>query len=741
MISALYDILCLLPLSLVPCLWGTLYRYPDAPLPGIMVISLLLSLSGIAMVHLKAAGRILLGGTLLTLLLGSLLLFPEEIRERFSSEYPWCVTAVLLALFAFLAGTVLNRIRIGRILLAAGLLAACGAGMFLRHSPVKPIVVLSFFYALLVLLQEIQVRWKKAGDTEPKKHLVHLAPFLLLTLLLLAVFPAPDHPYDWALAKRIYASASGRIEIIREYFHTLGGRDETDHFMGFSEGAGLNSGAKRNDRAVMEVRITTAASPVLYLTGKTFDAFDGQEWKKTDPADDAYSFPDALETYAAVSAYAGEDLYDLLRLSQVEIRFLALRSAHAFAPAKASLFRAGSYPLSLLSKGDDLYFEKRQKHGYTYTVDYLKLNASHPAFAAYLHNAPGITEEDLLRTAATLRMEDPPTMEALADYHRRIRELYLPETHLTERTQSYLAKLLSGCDTDLERLQTIETMLSSMTYHTAPGQIPDSVTSPERFLDHFLFEMQQGQCVYYASAFVTMARSLGIPARFVQGYRVPMGRGGVATVTENMAHAWPECYLEGAGWIRFEPTPGMAIYSGWKTKAETDAEYAATVPYAPVPSGETDPVLPELTETEEEGANPFPLRSILLLLAITIPVFFLLLALSILIRKIRFRHGDPEWRYRICFRGNLYLLRLLGYRQGEGETLQEFRTRLQEFVPAELLTFLAKTERILYRGDPVTADMIFDISTANRRLIGYVKKQGFRARLQLLRYYLMEGGY
>src|SRR5262249_24547077 len=49
---------------------------------------------------------------------------------------------------------------------------------------------------------------------------------------------------------------------------------------------------------------------------------------------------------------------------------------------------------------------------------------------------------------------------------------------------------------------------------------------------------------------------LGIPSRIGYGFTAgaPTGTGSY-TVTTHDAHAWPELYFQGYGWLRFEPTP------------------------------------------------------------------------------------------------------------------------------------------------------------------------------------------
>ena len=74
-------------------------------------------------------------------------------------------------------------------------------------------------------------------------------------------------------------------------------------------------------------------------------------------------------------------------------------------------------------------------------------------------------------------------------------------------------------------------------------------------ISHFL-ATKQGYCTQYATAMVMMARSQGIPARMAIGF-LPGSSGldGTRTVVAADAHAWPELYLAGLGWTRFEPTP------------------------------------------------------------------------------------------------------------------------------------------------------------------------------------------
>jgi transglutaminase-like putative cysteine protease len=88
----------------------------------------------------------------------------------------------------------------------------------------------------------------------------------------------------------------------------------------------------------------------------------------------------------------------------------------------------------------------------------------------------------------------------------------------------------------------------------------------------FLFYTRKGFCNYYATAEVILLRSAGVPARMVVGF----AQGEYAppdnfTVLEKDAHAWPEVYFPGIGWVEFEPTASQPVLTrlpGVTTTAE-----------------------------------------------------------------------------------------------------------------------------------------------------------------------------
>jgi len=83
-----------------------------------------------------------------------------------------------------------------------------------------------------------------------------------------------------------------------------------------------------------------------------------------------------------------------------------------------------------------------------------------------------------------------------------------------------------------------------------PDENPGSVPEGKDFVPWFLEENPKGYDVHCATMAVMLFRYYGIPSRYVEGYLVE----GKDEITEQSAHAWPEIYLSGYGWVPVEVT-------------------------------------------------------------------------------------------------------------------------------------------------------------------------------------------
>jgi transglutaminase-like putative cysteine protease len=79
-------------------------------------------------------------------------------------------------------------------------------------------------------------------------------------------------------------------------------------------------------------------------------------------------------------------------------------------------------------------------------------------------------------------------------------------------------------------------------------------------VDSVLFDTKRGFCGHFASAYATLMRAAGVPARVVTGYLGGEWNpiGGYFIVRQSDAHAWTEIWLENKGWTRIDPTAVVA---------------------------------------------------------------------------------------------------------------------------------------------------------------------------------------
>jgi transglutaminase-like putative cysteine protease len=137
----------------------------------------------------------------------------------------------------------------------------------------------------------------------------------------------------------------------------------------------------------------------------------------------------------------------------------------------------------------------------------------------------------------------------------RARYLDVPAT-VPERVTALAAQVAadSGAGTRFDQASAIEDYLRQIPYSETIGQPP----ADRDRADWFLFDERRGYCDYYATAFVIMVRSLGIPARFSAGYAVAdqPEPSGVYRMRNSDAHTWPEVFFPSYGWVEFEPTAG-----------------------------------------------------------------------------------------------------------------------------------------------------------------------------------------
>ncbi|MGA8431944.1 MAG: DUF3488 and transglutaminase-like domain-containing protein [Candidatus Sulfotelmatobacter sp.] len=160
----------------------------------------------------------------------------------------------------------------------------------------------------------------------------------------------------------------------------------------------------------------------------------------------------------------------------------------------------------------------------------------------------------------------PPASELRSsqnDYPPQLAFAYLQLPAVDPRIRALAAQIAGSAANNFDRAAAIDKYLK-----THYGYTLQLLRTPTRDpLANFLFERRQGHCEYFASAMAVMLRTLGIPARVVNGFRSDEFNDVTANyvVRAKDAHSWVEVYFPGYGWQTFDPTPAGASGTprGW----------------------------------------------------------------------------------------------------------------------------------------------------------------------------------
>ncbi|MXQ08583.1 transglutaminase family protein [Alphaproteobacteria bacterium GH1-50] len=127
-------------------------------------------------------------------------------------------------------------------------------------------------------------------------------------------------------------------------------------------------------------------------------------------------------------------------------------------------------------------------------------------------------------------------------------EAYLRTTRFT-RPDTALAKLAEGAtkgaDSPLKAAHDLANAIRDAIAYT-PGETDSHTTASEALAKG------AGVCQDHTHALIAAAQTLEIPARYVVGYL--HAEGSIAEAS----HAWAELWVEGLGWVGFDPANGVS---------------------------------------------------------------------------------------------------------------------------------------------------------------------------------------
>lgn len=337
--------------------------------------------------------------------------------------------------------------------------------------------------------------------------------------------------------------------------HGTGGAGSLDPMLSLGDDLRAQSG-----RVSLRYRTTATEAPYMRLT--TLENFSGKIWEPT-------PLPDGLGSDLSNLVPAAGPSPSLAR-SVIETRISVPGAGDPWLPAPLAATSVEALPgVWLWNPSNETIKSER---GTTAGQSYLVRSEMPVLTPALLNNA----------TAAPRAGLDPVFSQLPRD---------VPDIVATTA-----AAVTGAAPTPYGKAMAIQDFLRSdeFSYSLSTPVVEGYDGSGMGVLADFL-EQKSGYCVHFSAAMAVMAREVGIPSRIAVGYTSgtsdptldETGADGVAwrghEVTGRDAHAWPELYFEGLGWVPFEPTPSRGYIPDY---AQQDA--------APAPAPEPNPT----------GANP-----------------------------------------------------------------------------------------------------------------------------------------
>ena len=697
---------------------------------GIIEVVIGLISAGIFLLYkrLKMTGRLIITGILIMIIITGVLLYPNDIIRQIMIEKISYIWLPVIGLIGFTAGELICFSKIIRVIVSAagiGWMAVCPVFGFAVE---KLFVAAGFMIVLLTVTELVQSTWEKQGHTGRKGHVVYLSPFIFIIAIFVFVMPAPDKPYDWGLAVKIYEfvtdTVEGLVDSISDLFSENTGTNPAETAIGFSERGDITGSVSGGHKKALTVSGLSTYVDQIRLSGQTFTDFDGKQWTNNDDSDAHANLIDTISMCAAVDDYTDRD-NDYVRRTYVKIDYDGIDTEHVFIPLKSVPDNYGLQTDSYIEKGGNIRWSESRSEGSMYSISYFIQNSDNKIIDDFMEKAKAPTPESYKTSEGRLntnKLSDCGYEDYLS-YVEHIKKTYSDAPVLSQELRAYMDKVYDGAKSDYDKMNRLESMLRGFDYTLSPGPLPDSIKDASDFLDYFMLEKKEGFCTHFATAFVLLARAEGMSARYVQGYMANTKGKTSVNVRNSDAHAWPEVYFEGPGWVSFEPTASLnAGHFYWKTREEKDMD--------------KNPLVFDFTgeDEAEDGVGSVGLHIEWYMIAIPIAVGILFIILAFMLRRVMNVIGlkkmtEGKKLVYLCEQ-NLVILKLFGVGIRTNETLYEYRQRLLG-EDIKDVGFLDEYEIYLYKEE--VADGATDrIKSDKEMLLLSLKKKSIRKYLRYL---------
>lgn len=637
---------------------------------------------------------------------------------------------ILFIIFILVSDVLMLSFRI-RLTVLAMLLLMISYSVIFHDFLNKSTLAFSFTYCLMIILEGIQILEDKEEGREGinrkrTQAVFFFVPFILTFTLIILCLPKYDKPYQWTFAK---SAINFCVQETRNVYQRVTAivdslSDGTDiQKSGYSEKGFLGTGFLQNKEVVMQLERKKGDMKSLYLSGKYFSDFKDMEWTAKKETKDLRALSiipnnEEEEFNYALGRYGIENRSFYFYYGKCQITFKKIYTKTIFHPIMTTrISNEADKTFRYKGRYNQLLYRRNHGYGTKYIFDCKEVDLTDDAVIQMIREECNYQYTNKTRFEKTLRNR--------ADI---IRSVYGTKPDFSPEVKDYIEQVISPYDNDYDKLKAIEEMLSTYHYTTNPVEL-----DREHFMDDFLLDKKEGYCTYFATAFTLISRYLGLPARYVQGYVVTFD-GKTADVLKENAHAWPEVYFEGVGWVPFEPTPTFyneryLSHSKGIQKGTTNNYYQS---YYGNNQNIQEPNLDNIDVSQSQKKLPakkigYAALLLLLLIAFTY-------VLSGIIRKTRYRKMNDNEKVIYILQMVIMFLSFIGLQTMEGETLQEFFHRnTDNNLNNRLNQILCIYQEVRYKQIPPTAEQLVLMREAGNDIYFMIFKK-IKKRAIILRF-------
>ncbi len=296
-----------------------------------------------------------------------------------------------------------------------------------------------------------------------------------------------------------------------------------------------------------EILFSVASESPSYWRTTSLPNFDGTQWTVSQ---------DLLDS-------AGGELASTAAISEVGVAETEVTQLVTIQSLAGNFAPVADRPVQLRSATRSLFYE--------------------PQSGTLLVSKDGLNRNDNYQIVSTIVVPSADTLQiSSSSSPPDVEYLQLPQNQEIAELKQVVDQIVKGSTGNYEKLLAIQSYFRDNFTYSLDVPSSNSSTATLEFLNR-----KTGYCEQFSSTFAVFARLIGIPSRvaigFTPGEQSPIGTSNVQlfNVRSQHAHAWPEVWFDGIGWVLFEPTPGRGAPSANYTNvapAQDDSFPSAVAP-------------------------------------------------------------------------------------------------------------------------------------------------------------------